>query len=121
MNEYSVLGSWFKNTAEDLGAPWPVGFVRDARMDKHSRARRLWEGEACRGEQRGAAAHPDSTLRCCTPEVGDTPSSASQRRGENFQRLSSSASPQYMPAHGDVFSARLCVAGSIPLGCVEPV
>lgn len=43
------------------------------------------------------------------------------RRGENFQRLSSSASPQYMPAHGDVFSARLCVAGSIPLGCVEPV
>lgn len=32
-----------------------------------------------------------------------------QRSGENLQRLSSSAFPQYMPSHGDVFSARLCV------------
>lgn len=48
-----------------------------------------------------------------------------QRSGENFQRLSSSAFPQDVPSHGDVFSARpisLCVACGICLGCcVEPV
>lgn len=37
-----------------------------------------------------------------------------QRSGENFQRLSSSAFPQYVPSHGDVFSAR-------PLSCLWPV
>lgn len=125
LNQYIVLESWYNNAAEDLDTfQLPNRQEQDHPGLQHlyamqewaniCAARRLWKGEgglqegrrgsmlkqaACRSPRR-------STLGSCTPEVWDTSSCvllvlsyALQRSEENFQRLSSSAFPQYILSH----------------------